>query len=93
MYIYFNMNDPCCLSQEVEKKCTYADVLTQRSFGTRAVYCFSSLRGRPLDTTDQLGLTDMGLRALRRMVWPAGDRHSGCDWSKIRVLVDGANRA
>lgn len=26
-------------------------------------------------------------------MWPAGDRHSGCDWSKIRVLVDGANWA
>lgn len=26
-------------------------------------------------------------------MWPAGDGHSGCDWSKIRVLVDGANWA
>lgn len=23
----------------------------------------------------------------------AGDRHRGCDWSKIRVLVDGADWA
>lgn len=78
------------MSQEVGK---IADVLTQRSFGTWAVYCFPSLRGRPLDTTDQLGLTDMVLRASSWMVWPTGDGHSGCDRSKIGVLIDGANWA
>lgn len=26
-------------------------------------------------------------------MWPAGDRHSGRDWSEIGVLVDGANWA
>lgn len=35
----------------------------------------------------------MGLWALRRAGRPAGDGHSGRDRSKIRVLVDGADRA
>lgn len=35
----------------------------------------------------------MGLRALRRAGWPAGDRHGSSDRSKIRVLVDGADWA
>lgn len=47
----------------------------------------------PLDTSDELGLTEMRLQAVRRVVWPTGDRHSGCDWPKIGVFVDGTNWA
>lgn len=91
----------CVLLHEAQKQShtfenahmhTIRHVLTQRSFRTRTVDCFSSLCCRPLDTTDKLGLTDMGLRAsLRRTVGPAGDGHSGRNRSKIRVLVDGAD--
>lgn len=68
-------------------------VLTQRSFWTWTFYCLPSLCGRPLDITDHLGLTDMRLWELRRALWPVSDRHCDCDWSKIGVLVDRANRA
>lgn len=72
----------------------HAHVLTQRAFGTRTLHRLSLLRARPADPTHQPGLADVGLAVggrRQRRAGPAGDRHGGRDWPKVRVLVDGAD--
>lgn len=76
--------------------CVHVNALTQGPFGTRPVHRLSLLRAGPADPTHQLGLAHVGLGVGgggRRGAGPAGDGHGGRDWSKVRVLVDGADGA